>query len=108
MSPSLYGFVKGREPVTPEEITQEFLSLPGLNGDAHPYVEELVADDPRFLCDAQGAVRTADLVSLAPYDAPYVVFDVETTGSSAEKGAITEIGALKVMRGQVVDEFATL
>ena len=108
MSPSLYGFVKGREPVTPEEITQEFLSLPGLNGDAHPYVEELVADDPRFLWDAQGAVRTADLVSLAPYDAPYVVFDVETTGSSAEKGAITEIGALKVMRGQVVDEFATL
>lgn len=108
MSPSLYGFVKGCEPVTPEEIAREFLSLPRLNGDARPRVERLVADDPRFLWDEGGVLRTADLSSLPLEDAPYVVFDVETTGSSAKEGAITEIGALKVVRGQIVDEFATL
>ena len=108
MPPSLYGFVKGREPVAPEEIARDIFSLPDLNGDARPYVERVVADDPRFLWDAQGALRTTDLASLHPYDAPYVVFDIETTGSSAKEGGITEVGALKVVRGQVVDEFATL
>lgn len=53
-------------------------------------------------------MRTVDAASLALNDASYVVFDVETTGSSAKEGAITEIGALKVVRGRVVDEFATL
>lgn len=107
MSPSLYGFVKGREPVSPEVVVQEFLSLPHLNGGAHAHVKELVADDPRFLWE-EGALRTADVASLDLDEAPYVVFDVETTGSSTKEGAITEIGALKVVRGRVVDEFATL
>ena len=107
MSPSLYGFVKGREPVTPEEVVQEFLSLPYLNGGSNAHVEELVADDPRFLWE-EGALRTADVAFLPLDEAPYVVFDVETTGSSAKEGAITEVGALKVVRGRVVDELATL
>jgi DNA polymerase-3 subunit epsilon len=107
VSPSLYGFVKGREPVTSEEVVREFLSLPRLNGDARARVEKLVADDPRFLWEGN-ALRTVDAASLALNDASYVVFDLETTGSSAKEGAITEIGALKVVRGRVVDEFATL
>jgi DNA polymerase-3 subunit epsilon len=107
VSPSLYGFVKGREPVTSEEVVQEFLSLPRLNGDARARVERLVADDPRFRWEGN-SLRTVDAASLALNDASYVVFDVETTGSSAKEGAITEIGALKVVRGRVVDEFATL
>ena len=108
MSPSLYGFVRGREPVSPEEVAAEFLSLPNPNGDARARVEELVGGDPRFLWDGE-ALTIADPLSLAPEEAPYVVFDVETTGSSATKGgAITEIGALKVVRGQVVEEFVTL
>jgi DNA polymerase III subunit epsilon len=107
MSPSLYGFVKGREPVSPEEVVQEFLSLPHLNGRAQAHVENLVANDPRFLWE-EGALCTTDVASLPLDEAPYVVFDVETTGSSAKEGAITEIGALKVVRGRVDDEFATL
>jgi DNA polymerase III subunit epsilon len=106
VSPSLYGFVKGREPVTPEEVARELFSLH--NGDARARVEELVADDPRFLWNETGSLRTADVASLPLDEAPFVVFDVETTGSSAKEGAITEIGALKVVRGRVVDEFATL
>ncbi|MCA1715407.1 MAG: DEDD exonuclease domain-containing protein [Actinobacteria bacterium] len=107
MSSSLYGFVKGREPVTPEEVARELFS-PLHNGDARARVEGLVADDPRFLWDETGYLRIADATALSLEDAPFVVFDVETTGSSAKEGAITEIGALKVVRGQLVDEFATL
>ena len=108
MSPSLYGFVHRREPVSPEVIAAEFLSLPHPNGDARSRVEELVGGDPRFVWD-DGYLRTADPYSLALEEAPYVVFDVETTGPAAGKGgAITELGALKLVGGVVVDEFSTL
>ena len=107
MSPSLYGFVRGREPASPEEIAAEFLSLPEANGDARARVERLVEGDPRFLWEGEG-LRTVDLTRLALEDVPYVVFDLETTGSSAGRGGITELGALKLWRGQVVEEFSTL
>jgi DNA polymerase-3 subunit epsilon len=105
---SLYGFVKEHESVTPEEVAREFLYLPYLDGDARRYVEELVADDPRFFWDEAGALCTVEVASLSLYEAPYVIFDLETTGSSAGKGAITEIGAVKVVRGRVEEEFTTL
>lgn len=38
----------------------------------------------------------------------YVVVDVETTGSSAGFHRITEIGAVKLQGGEIVDEFQTL
>ncbi|ONM46096.1 DEDD exonuclease domain-containing protein [Nocardia donostiensis] len=42
------------------------------------------------------------------YDTTFVVVDLETTGTSADTDAITEIGAVKVRGGQVLGEFATL
>lgn len=94
--------------MSPEEVAGKLSSLMRLNGEARPYIEEIVAEDPRFFWDKGGALRTADPISLPLGEAPYVVFDVETTGSSAKEGAITEIGALKVVRRQVVDQFSTL
>ena len=41
-------------------------------------------------------------------DTTFVVFDLETTGGSAEEDAVTEIGAVKVRGGEVLGEFATL
>lgn len=38
----------------------------------------------------------------------YVVVDVETTGGSAGFHRVTEIGAVKVQNGKVIDEFQTL
>jgi len=108
VSPSLYGFVKDREPVSPEEVASEFLSLSRSNGDSRAIVEQLVSGDPRFAWEEE-VLRTVDPASLALEEAPYVVFDVETTGPAAGKGgAITEFGAMKVVRGQVVEEFSTL
>ncbi|HET9928533.1 MAG TPA: exonuclease domain-containing protein, partial [Rubrobacter sp.] len=108
MSTSLYGFVKDHEPVSPEEISTGFLSLTSPNGDARALVERLVGGDSRFVWEGED-LRTAPAASLALGEAPYVVFDVETTGSAAGKGgAITEIGALKLVRGEVVDQFSTL
>ena len=108
MSPSLYGFVRDHEPVSPQEISTEFLSLTNPNGDARALVERLVEGDPRFVWEDED-LRIAHVGSLTLEEAPYVVFDVETTGSAAGKGgAITEFGALKLVGGEVIDQFTTL
>jgi len=108
VSPSLYGFVSDHEPVSPEEISTAFLSLTSPNGDARALVERLIEGDSRFIWEGE-SLRTAHAGSLALGEAPYVVFDVETTGSAAGKGgAITEFGALKLVGGEVVDQFSTL
>jgi DNA polymerase III subunit epsilon len=108
VSPSLYGFVREHEPVSPEEISTRFLSLANPNGDARGLVEGLIEDDPRFLWEGE-SLRIAHAGSLPLDDAPYVIFDVETTGSAAGKGgAITEVGAMKLVRGEVVDQLSTL
>ncbi|MFD9735373.1 DEDD exonuclease domain-containing protein [Umezawaea sp. NPDC059074] len=41
-------------------------------------------------------------------DTTFVVFDLETTGGSANDDAVTEIGAVKIRGGEVLGEFATL
>lgn len=38
----------------------------------------------------------------------YVVVDVETTGGNPQNHRVTEIGAVKVKNGQIIDEFQTL
>ena len=45
---------------------------------------------------------------LLMYVPDYVVFDLETTGISCVNDRVIEIAAVKVVNGQVVDEFATL
>ncbi len=105
---SLYRFVKGREPVSPEEVASEVLAFPNANGDARKLVDRLIGDDPRFSWDERGMLRTVALESLKLANATYVVFDLETTGAAAGKGAITEIGAVKVVDGQIAEQFSTL
>lgn len=107
MSPSLFGFVKEREPVSPEVVAAEFLSLASPNGAARPRIERIVAEDPRFLWEGE-YLRTMDASQMPLSDAPFAVFDLETTGASAKEGGVTEFGAVKVCKGEVVEEFSTL
>jgi DNA polymerase-3 subunit epsilon len=39
---------------------------------------------------------------------PYVVVDVETTGSRSNNSRMTEVGAVRVVGNEIVDEFSTL
>ena len=45
---------------------------------------------------------------LNKYVSDYVLFDLETTGTSCINDEVVEISAIKVMNGEVVDEFSTL
>ena len=53
--------------------------------------------------DLKGIVQNSQGQSL---DAPYVVFDIETTGFSAKKDKIIEIGAVKVVNGNITERFS--
>lgn len=49
-----------------------------------------------------------DIVQKNLDQATYIVFDIETTGGNPERNGITEIAALKISEGKVVDRFYTL
>jgi DNA polymerase-3 subunit epsilon len=61
----------------------------------------------------QSAAPTGVQTSLGDLGTPlaattFVVLDLETTGTSATKARITEVGAVKVRGGEVLDELSTL
>ena len=49
-----------------------------------------------------------DFVEAMKGDRPLVVFDVETTSRDVKQGSLVEIGAVKVVRGQIEDRWSTL
>lgn len=54
-----------------------------------------------------GFVTTRKHSGQALHDCTLVIVDLETTGFSPSSASITEIGAVKVRRGQVLEEFQT-
>lgn len=81
--------------------------------DANHYIHTLDKDDPfKILYGVEGYI-VDDLTDIAVnatdenLDGTYVVFDLETTGFSSIKDKIIEIGAVKVVNGEVVDRFST-
>ncbi len=81
--------------------------------DANHYMERLDKEDPfKVIYGVEGYV-VDDLTEIAvgagdeSLDDTYVVFDLETTGFSAIKDKIIEIGAVKVVQGEIVDSFST-
>ena len=81
--------------------------------DANHYIEGLDKDDPFKVIYGVEGYLVDDLQDVAvnekgqSLDGTYVVFDLETTGFSAIKDKIIEIGAVKVESGKITDRFST-
>ena len=86
-----------------QAFTDAFHALPKIR-EKHPDfkpiygLEGYLVDDEMDLCVNPGKLTIDDT---------FVVFDLETTGFSAEKDRIIEIGAVKVSKGEIVDTFST-
>lgn len=80
---------------------------------ANHVVEDFGKDDPFKVIYGVEAYLVDDLTEIAlgagsqTLDDTYIVFDIETTGFSAIKDKIIEIGAVKVVRGEIVDRYST-
>ncbi len=84
--------------------------------DANHYIEEIHDKNPEdpfkviYGVEAYLVDDLADIVVRAKdqtLDDTYVVFDIETTGFSSVKDKIIEIGAVKVVNGQITERFST-
>lgn len=100
----------GRAPAT--EVAETILEIPGLEPAlAAALVAELVGDDWRLrVSDGSHEVEVTceddETRSLSETD--FVVFDIETTGPKMPPSRVMEIGAVRISRGAIVDEFQTL
>ncbi len=61
-------------------------------------IEAYLVDDTRGIVDRERGQN---------FEAPFVVFDIETTGFSAVSCQIIEIGAVKICDGEICDHFST-
>ncbi|MFV0400088.1 MAG: PolC-type DNA polymerase III [Oscillospiraceae bacterium] len=82
--------------------------------DAMYTLEKIQKDDPDFkvLYGVEG-YYVNDMVPIVvgekdiPFDGTFIVFDTETTGLSASQERLTEIGAVKLRGGEIIDTFET-
>src|SRR4051794_13353882 len=90
------------EPVAPERAAGALLALPRVPGElARRVLHEVVADDARLICHADGRVGLAGLApppSTPLASAVWTVVDLETTGVGAS-ARIVEIGAVRLEGG---------
>ena len=81
--------------------------------DDNKFIDKLLPDDPfKVIYGVEGYI-VDDLKEIAVHagdqtlDDTYIVFDIETTGLSAIKDKIIEIGAVKVEKGVITDHYST-
>ncbi len=76
---------------------------------ARTLVSDIIATDPRLVLNED----TVELVengftNRILSETAFVVFDLETTGAKTPPCRITEIGAFKIRKGKIAEEFQTL
>ena len=67
-------------------------------------IKVLYGVEAYYVNDSVGVV---DGPSEEPFDGEFIVFDTETTGLNAKEERLTEIGAVRVKNGEIVEEFNT-
>jgi len=81
--------------------------------DAHHFIERLPKEDPFKVIYGVEAYLVDDLTEIAvgareeTFADTFVVFDLETTGLSAIKDKIIEIGAVKIQDGKIIARYST-
>lgn len=106
---TLIGRANGR--VSLARAAWHTMRIKGLSDDRlHHIFTNLLAHDPRFELTASTLALVEDPREREPLDAlEFAVVDTETTGSSPTRGdRLTEVAAVRVRGGRVVDRFETL
>ena len=75
------------------------------------FLDVLLGSDQRFSFDPEARrwhARANDALARPIADQAFVVVDLETTGGGPSSDSITEIGAVRVVDGRLVESFSTL
>ncbi len=101
-----------RGPVHTLDLARDVLGLRGNPGAMSAAVFQLLGSDARFHVDGEGVWSldpSAPLFGPSLADLRFAVVDVETTGGPFDRGhRITELAAVEVRGGRIVDEYRTL
>jgi DNA polymerase III epsilon subunit family exonuclease len=98
-----------RGPLSAVEAARSLFATSSISdGLACSLLEEVTAGDSRVACTGATVSLVGARSDPSLEEAEFVVFDLETTGLSAERCRICEVGAVRVRALEVVDSFESL
>jgi DNA polymerase III epsilon subunit family exonuclease len=98
-----------RGPLTAVEAARSLFATPSISeGLATSLLDELTAGDSRVACLGGNVALAGGHADPSLEEAELVVFDLETTGLSAARDRICELGAVRVRGLELVDSFHSL
>jgi DNA polymerase III epsilon subunit family exonuclease len=98
-----------RGPLTAVEAARSLFATPAISeGLASSLLDELTAGDSRVACIGGSVALAGGQADPLLEEAEFVVFDLETTGLSAQRDRICEVGAVRVRGLELVDSFQSL
>jgi DNA polymerase III epsilon subunit family exonuclease len=98
-----------RGPLSAVEAARVLFATSSISGGlACSLLAEVTAGDSRVVCTGTTVSLAGGRADPLLEDAEFVVFDLETTGLSAERNRICEVGAVRVRALELVDSFQSL